>query len=165
MKIENVEFENTPTLVIVRGIPGSGKSTFAEYCVKKLAEEHITATHCESDDYWMRNGVYKFDARFLHMAHKWCFKKVFESFKNSKIVFVTNTFTTMKELNTYLKEAAQRGLKVTVVRMANEFQNQHEVPELTLEAMRNRFCDYPGEVIVKNNSLDQFTPNSKFIIL
>lgn len=54
MKIENVEFENTPTLVIVRGIPGSGKSTFAEYCVKKLAEEHITATHCESDDYWMR---------------------------------------------------------------------------------------------------------------
>lgn len=154
MKIENVEFENTPTLVIVRGIPGSGKSTFAEYCVKKLAEEHITATHCESDDYWMRNGVYKFDARFLHMAHKWCFKKVFESFKNNKIVFVTNTFTTMKELNTYLKEAAQRGLKVTVVRMANEFQNQHEVPELTLEAMRNRFCDYPGEVIVKNNSLD-----------
>lgn len=154
MKIENVEFENTPTLVIVRGIPGSGKSTFAEYCVKKLAEEHITATHCESDDYWMRNGVYKFDARFLHTAHKWCFKKVFESFKNSKIVFVTNTFTTMKELNTYLKEAAQRGLKVTVVRMANEFQNQHEVPELTLEAMRNRFCDYPGEVIVKNNSLD-----------
>lgn len=154
MKIENVEFENTPTLVIVRGIPGSGKSTFAEYCVKKLAEEHITATHCESDDYWMHNGVYKFDARFLHMAHKWCFKKVFESFKNSKIVFVTNTFTTMKELNTYLKEAAQRGLKVTVVRMANEFQNQHEVPEATLEAMRQRFCDYPGEVIVKNNSLD-----------
>lgn len=164
MKIENVEFENTPTLVIVRGIPGSGKSTFAEYCVKKLAEANITAAHCESDDYWMRNGVYKFDARFLHKAHEWCFKKVFESFKNNKIVFVTNTFTQMKELNPYLKEAARRGLKVTVVRMANEFQNQHEVPELTLEAMRNRFCDYPGEVIVKNNSLDQFTPNSKFII-
>ena len=52
MKIENVEFENTPTLVIVRGIPGSGKSTFAEYCVKKLAEANITAAHCESDDYW-----------------------------------------------------------------------------------------------------------------
>lgn len=164
MKIENVEFENTPTLVIVRGIPGSGKSTFAEYCVKKLAEANITAAHCESDDYWMRDGVYKFDARFLYKAHEWCFKKVFESFKNNKIVFVTNTFTQMKELNPYLKEAAQRGLKVTVVRMANEFQNQHEVPELTLEAMRNRFCDYPGEVIVKNNSLDQFTPNSKFII-
>jgi len=154
MKIENVEFENTPTLVIVRGIPGSGKSTFAEYCVKNLAEANITATHCESDDYWMHDGVYKFDARFLYKAHEWCFKKVFESFKNSKIVFVTNRFTTMKELNTYLNEAAQRGLKVTVVRMANEFQNQHEVPELTLEAMRNRFCDYPGEVIVKNNSLD-----------
>ena len=154
MKIENVEFENTPTLVIVRGIPGSGKSTFAEYCVKKLAEANITAAHCESDDYWMHNGVYKFDARFLHRAHEWCFKKVFESFKNNKIVFVTNTFTQMKELNPYLKEAAQHGLKVTVVRMANEFQNQHEVPELTLEAMRNRFCDYPGEVIVKNNSLD-----------
>lgn len=154
MKIENVEFENTPTLVIVRGIPGSGKSTFAEYCVKKLSEANITAVHCESDDYWMRDGVYKFDARFLYKAHEWCFKKVFESFKNNKIVFVTNTFTQMKELNPYLKEAAQHGLKVTVVRMANEFQNQHEVPELTLEAMRNRFCDYPGEVIVKNNSLD-----------
>jgi tRNA splicing ligase len=60
----------------------------------------------------------------------------------------------MKELNTYLNEAARRGIKVIVVRMANEFQNKHEVPELTLKAMRNRFCDYPGEIIVKNNSLD-----------
>ena len=133
---------------------GSGKSTFAEYCVKKLAGENITATHCESDDYWMRDGVYKFELKYIYRAHEWCFKKVFESFSKYKIVFVTNTFTQMKELNPYLKEAAQRGLKVTVVRMANEYQNQHEVPEATLEAMRQRFCDYPGEVIVKNNSLD-----------
>lgn len=60
----------------------------------------------------------------------------------------------MKELNTYLNEAAQHGLKVTVVRMANEYQNQHEVPEATLKAMRQRFCDYPGEIIVKDNSID-----------
>ena len=133
---------------------GSGKSTFAEYCVKKLAGENITATHCESDDYWMHDGVYKFESKYIYRAHEWCFKKVFESFNKYKIVFVTNTFTQMKELNPYLKEAAQRGLKVTVVRMANEYQNQHEVPEATLEAMRQRFCDYPGEVIVKNNSLD-----------
>ena len=81
MKIENVEFENTPTLVIVRGIPGSGKSTFAEYCVKKLAEEHITATHCESTNIDMQvsttvihHGVEKTDpsafSKFLNKMIK-----------------------------------------------------------------------------------------------
>lgn len=101
----------------------------------------------------MHEGRYEFDATKLHKAHAWCFKKVFDSFNKHNIVFVTNTFTMMKELNPYLKEAAKRGIKVTVVRMANEYQNQHAVPEATLTAMRQRICDYPGEIIVKNNTL------------
>lgn len=101
----------------------------------------------------MHEGRYEFDAKKLYKAHQWCFKKVFDSFAKHKIVFVTNTFTMMKELNPYLKEAAKRGLRVIVVRMANEYQNLHAVPAATLTAMRQRICDYPGEIIVKNNTL------------
>lgn len=155
MKIENIEFTNEPTLVIVRGIPGSGKTTFAKYCVEKLKTENIKAIQYEADDYFMHNGQYKFDITKLAAAHKWCFEKTFSSFDRYNVVFVTNTFTTMKELNPYLKEANLLGIKVIVVRMANEYQNQHNVPEATLTAMRQRFCDYPNEITVKNNNIEE----------
>jgi len=51
-------------LYIVRGIPGSGKSTIA----KTLGGIQI-----ESDQYFIdSNGEYKFDASKLHNAHNYC---------------------------------------------------------------------------------------------
>mgnify|MGYP003397063022 FL=1 len=46
-----------PQLVIVRGIPGSGKSTFAA----EISRETGLFVF-ESDEYFIRNGVYQFDA-------------------------------------------------------------------------------------------------------
>ncbi len=50
-------------LYIVRGIPGSGKSTFA----KQLVGADFLV--CEADKYFMVDGEYKFDATKLKQAH------------------------------------------------------------------------------------------------
>ena len=51
-------------LYIVRGIPGSGKSTFA----KTLGGQHY-----EADMYFIdEEGNYKFDGTKIKDAHKWC---------------------------------------------------------------------------------------------
>ena len=56
-----------PALILIQGLPGSGKSTFG----KRLAKE-IGAYMFEADDYFMKNGKYVFDQSKLHEAHKKC---------------------------------------------------------------------------------------------
>ena len=56
------------TLVLLRGLPGSGKSTAAKLFNK--------APHFEADMYFMKNGNYKFDFNGLKDAHNSCKRKV-----------------------------------------------------------------------------------------
>ena len=54
-------------LILLRGLPGSGKSTFA----KSLGGIHI-----EADQYFMQDGEYKFDASQLKHAHNYCYSSI-----------------------------------------------------------------------------------------
>ena len=138
-------------LYIIRGIPGSGKSTYAEMLKKDLWEEGHDVARFEADDYWMKDGQYKIDLKRLPMAHQWCFDKTFNAFtKGCDTVIVSNTFTTMKEMSPYINEAKNRNLEIVVYRMGNEFKNVHNVPEEVIEKMKARFEDYENEIVIKN---------------
>ena len=53
-------------LTLVRGLPGSGKSTFANWIWNEYAI-------CEADKFFYdKEGNYNFDATKLSQAHKWC---------------------------------------------------------------------------------------------
>lgn len=138
-------------LIIIRGIPGSGKSTYAKKLLEDLEKEGISAKHYEADMFFMKNGEYVWNPMLAHKSHEWCFNKVFKSLEVNDVVIVSNTFTTQSEMDNYLTEAKNNDYDVTVYRMANEFQNQHGVPEQTLEKMKARFTDFDGEIIIKES--------------
>ena len=56
-------------LYIIRGLPGSGKSTIA----KSLGKSWQIF---EADQFFMKNGKYEFDGSKLKDAHDWCKRKV-----------------------------------------------------------------------------------------
>jgi predicted kinase len=128
-------------LYLVRGIPGSGKSTFAKSICKPWQ-------HLETDMFFMKNGEYNFNIDKIKQAHQWCKDKVHAKMKrtiwnrifNRKIV-VSNTFTQEWEMKTYFVLARRFKYKVFVVTVENWHggKNQHGVPEEKLELMRNRF--------------------------
>jgi predicted kinase len=125
-------------LYIVRGIPGSGKSTFA----KTLGGKHF-----ETDNFFMVDGEYKFDVTKLKAAHEWCQNSVNTAMilnittdLNNTIV-VSNTFTQEWEMKPYFDMAETYGYRVFSLIVENRHGgvNQHGVPEDKLEIMKNRF--------------------------
>ena len=127
-------------LILLRGLPGSGKSTFANY----MFSNNIF----EADQYFYdEEGKYNFDISKLHQAHLDCQRRVEEAMKlsnNSQYgneIVVSNTSTTEKELKPYLDLADKYGYQVVSLIVENRHGNKsvHNVPDETMEKMRNRF--------------------------
>jgi predicted kinase len=125
-------------LFIVRGLPGSGKSTFAKT---------LGGTHFETDNFFMVDGEYKFDVTKLKAAHEWCQNSVNTAMilnittdLNDTIV-VSNTFTQEWEMKPYFDMAETYGYRVFTLIVENRHggTNEHGVPEDKLEIMKNRF--------------------------
>jgi predicted kinase len=130
-------------LIILRGLPGAGKSSFANFIWQ-------SGVIFEADKYFINEeGEYIFDAFKLHKAHEWCIASIEAAMQRnaetngqyfSEIV-VSNTTTTQKEMQPYLDLAAAYGYNVTSLIVENRHGNKsiHGVAEETLDKMENRF--------------------------
>jgi predicted kinase len=128
-------------LVLIRGLPGSGKSTYA----KSYFNGHI---HLEADMYFVQpDGFYDWAAERLGKAHSWCFETTKIMLNNGYDVVVSNTFTMLKELNPYIEFATSTDTPYIVFRIVSDYQSVHNVPKVVIEKMRSRFEDYEQEVI------------------
>lgn len=125
-------------LYIVRGIPGSGKTTFAKT---------LGGVHFEADKYFMVDGEYKFDVTKLKNAHSWCQTQVSNAMllnytaNINNVIVVSNTFTQEWEMEPYIEMAKEWGYTVFTIVVENRHggKNVHGVPDDKLEIMRNRF--------------------------
>jgi predicted kinase len=129
-------------LTLVRGLPGSGKSTFANLITNKFSI-------CEADLFFYdKEGNYNFDGSKIKLAHVWCFNQVRIRMEDNKLnpqfypeIVVSNTFTQEWEMEKYYELAEEYGYKVFSIIVENRHGgiNQHGVPAEKIEQMKNRF--------------------------
>ena len=126
-------------LYIVRGIPSSGKSTFA----KTLGGIHI-----EADQYFVDvDGNYNFDGGKIKLAHEYCraqteaWMRTDGTQVNVDKSVVSNPFTQDWEFQPYVELAEKYGYKTFSIVVENRHGgiNQHGVPEDKIKIMKNRF--------------------------
>jgi predicted kinase len=136
-----MEKEFIGDIVLLRGIPGSGKSTLGDIILQTTQSNNqdvLSADNFFNDD----KGNYNFDVTKLKEAHNWCQQKCAERMKLefSKIV-VANTFTQDWEMAPYFEMADRYKYRIHTVIVENrhDSKNIHGVPEDKLEIMKNRF--------------------------
>ncbi|NLR89802.1 MULTISPECIES: AAA family ATPase [Flammeovirga] len=120
-------------LLLLRGLPGSGKTTLAESLGGSI----------EADDFMLNEkGEYEFNPSQLSNAHKKC-KEMTEYCmrRGQELVIVSNTFTTEDEMIPYfeLAEKYQYIVSTLIVENRHGSRSTHNVPRQKMDEMAKRF--------------------------
>ncbi|NXJ62917.1 N4BP2 protein, partial [Rostratula benghalensis] len=96
-------------LVLLRGVPGSGKS----YLARTLLEDNPGGIILSTDDYFYKNGQYHYDPDCLGEAHDWNRKRAKEAFETSiSPIIIDNTNIQAWEMKPYVTLAQQFKYKI-----------------------------------------------------
>ena len=133
--------ETQGELILLRGLPGSGKTTLAKIILQLRSTDEPEIL--SADDFFEDNeGDYNFDPTKLKEAHNYCQFRCSERMRQQKAkIVVANTFTQEWEMDEYFKMAERYNYRVHTVIVENRHGNKnvHGVPEDKLQQMKNRF--------------------------
>lgn len=138
-------------VIILCGLPGSGKSSYID-------REHPNKVNviCEADQYFMQGDKYVFDKSKIGLAHEFCFASfmkgvsrcwtqanIFEKIQDIDNLVIANTNTQLHEISPYVTVAKYYGHPFEVVKLECSVEtslkrNIHNVPEATIRDMAER---------------------------
>lgn len=126
-----------PTLYLIRGVPGAGKSTFAN----RLLINNVVDFVFEADDYFVERDTYKFKAENLGRAHEVCQFHTKIDLVRGYNVAVSNTSVSEWEVAIYEKIANECNANFVSIILENRHGNSsiHDVPSEKVEQMKKKF--------------------------
>tara|TARA_S200002703_G_C3775790_1_gene238879 strand:- start:506 stop:970 length:465 start_codon:yes stop_codon:yes gene_type:complete len=149
-------------MILMRGIPGGGKSTRArEIAATYIAEGGSSAAICSTDDFHMEDGVYVFKPKMLGDFHVRNQMRVYDLMSSGvELVIVDNTNIKRKDMTVYISNAGACKYEVEEIIVGKEFlvpsmemephaftgyidicaqRNTHGVPKNVIERMAKSF--------------------------
>jgi len=121
-------------LYIIRGLPGTGKSTLAY---------ELTDFVCEADMFFTKFGLapYEFDVTKLREAHIWCQDRCNMYMREGITrIAVSNTGSQRWEIEPYVAMAQKYGYRITEITLTGDsYGSIHNVPDEAVERMKGRW--------------------------
>lgn len=118
-------------IILIRGLPGSGKSTKAQ-SIKDYK-------HLEADQFMVVNGKYQYDPSKVGLAHDMCVASAKNLLEQGFNVVVSNTFIKTWEMKRYV----DLGFPFRIIEMKGKFNNIHGVPQDKIDLMANGWQEIP----------------------
>jgi predicted kinase len=117
-------------LYIIRGLPGSGKTTLAN---------ELGGVVCEADQFFTdASGSYSYDASKLPEAHTFCQNKVREAMLDGyNTIIVSNTSSRRWMMDEYYVLALKYEYQVTEITLTGKLRESvHNVPAESIQHMK-----------------------------
>ncbi len=133
-----MENRNTHCIILLRGLPGSGKSSLA----KVLSENGSYPVFSVDDFFTDAQGNYHFNHLDNHKAYDQCIGNAERSMSaGERKVFIDNTFTMDWEMEPYFLLAKKYKYDIFVVTVENYHGNKniHDIPEIQIDKMRGKY--------------------------
>jgi predicted kinase len=134
------------TIFFMRGISGSGKTTFAK-------KELSFAKYCSADEYfYIINGtkqIYNFEADKLSEAHKYCFEKAVSYMENSHLhIVVDNTNLHLNFLKPYFAMAKKHKYMARIIQLHNNIESSftRNVHDVSMEVLKKQYKNFIDEM-------------------
>lgn len=122
-----------PSLIIFRGLPGSGKSTRAQ-------REYPAYLHYEPDHLFCdTKGVYRFEAQLMAEAHKFVAYLADLALSRGENVVISDVFPKYADLERFELIATAHNADYKVITCTEQYGNCHHVPLFVLERMAQEF--------------------------
>lgn len=138
--------------VIMRGLPGSGKSYLAKTIVAEGLEVDTNQTSpyiFSTDNYFMRSGWYAYDVTKIEEAHNWNKKEVSKmANEGMSPIIIDNTNTQLWEMIDYTKIAVANGYRIRIIEPNTKWcfnvpelakRNSHNVPYGKIKRLSERY--------------------------
>ncbi|XP_069061659.1 uncharacterized protein [Pleurodeles waltl] len=144
-------------LILLRGVPGSGKTTLANDLLDKSPEGTVLST----DDFFRQRDGYNFVGKKLGNAHEWNQDRAMKAMDEGRTpVIIDNTNTQAWEMKPYVEMAIERGYTVQFHEPETwwkrdpvelEKRNTHNVPRDKISQMVERYEHYMSVATVMNS--------------
>ncbi|EDQ87322.1 uncharacterized protein MONBRDRAFT_10080 [Monosiga brevicollis MX1] len=148
-----------PTVMVLRGLPGAGKSFLCDRLLQLAATADCTPVICSADHFFEKpDGTYAFSRAQLGEAHSQC-KARFQAAlaAHEPLVVVDNTNCALDEFAFFLEQAAAHDYAVRVLELAcygsdsvAQFaaRNQHNVKVDHYYRMLNRWHNHSEAIVI-----------------
>lgn len=124
-------------LILLRGLPGSGKTTIA-----KILSDKKYPVFSVDDYFTNEKGIYHFKFDENHVAYKKCEENIRQAMKNGESkIFVHNTCTLDWELEVYFKLAGEFKYQLHILTVENYHgtENIHGIPNEQIQKMAEKY--------------------------
>ena len=128
-------------IVLIRGLPGSGKSTMA-----RKMEGYI---HLEADMFLEVDGVYVYEPSKVRNAHDCCVEAARKALGQGSNVVVSNTFVKLWEMKRYI----DLGYPYRIIETRGRWPNIHGVAEEKIAFMAKGWESLPAHWAGSTGSL------------
>lgn len=153
-------------LIILRGVPGSFKSTYAQRVKAKMKGIYgISVAVVSADHYFTKNGIYTYDRAKIGKAHEDCRDKARKAMLHgAPYVMIDNCNVKRADFAEYIRLAKEFGYQIIEKVFGLDLsidelhaRNQHNVPRNKIELMAQKLEDsvrnVEGQTIKKVNGI------------